>query len=238
MPDLQKPRRARLRFAPTLQMEQSLSLAAFIMSLGITLINVYYSMRGSEIAVDQPRQVILYRDGEGAASVLTAAVRIDAMNVADGYGDVLKDASLSFDAGRTNFDYQGTVKTVFVGESKAASPPCEIGLRCLNLPGLLLIERSDEILDVPSGAARGYQLTFPAVQWNCRGGDQGCARFGTFDDSSRLLNGRDLVIRVRLRFHSDGTRMLECRSARFDSAYLAKVGWASVPCRSAERSDG
>ena len=38
-------------------------LLFIVMSLGITLINVYYSMRGSEIAVDPPAQLILYRDG-------------------------------------------------------------------------------------------------------------------------------------------------------------------------------
>lgn len=238
MAGLDTGRRGRLRFAPTLQLEQSLSLAAFVMSLGITLINVYYAMRGSEIAVDQPRQIILYRDGDGAASVLTAAVRVDAINVADGYGDVLKDASLSFDSGRASFDYQGTIKTVFVGESKAASPPCELGLRCLTLPGLFVVERSDEILDVPSGAARAYQLTFPAVQWNCRGADPRCSAFGSFADSARLLDGRDLSVRVKLRFHSDGARTLECRAARFDAAYLAKVGWVSIPCQSGARAAG
>ena len=37
------------------------------MSLSITLINVYYSFRGSEIAVDPPAQLILYRDGSAMA---------------------------------------------------------------------------------------------------------------------------------------------------------------------------
>lgn len=236
MADQDKPKRPRMRFAPTLQLEQSLSLAAFVMSLGITLINIYYAMRGSEIAVDQPRQIILYRDGEGSSSVLTAAVRVDAINVADGYGDVLKDASLTFDADRASFEYQGTIKTVFVGESKAASPPCELGLRCLSLPGLIVVERSDEILDVPNGAARAYQLSFPAVQWNCRGAEGQCIKFGTFAESARLLNGRDLAVRIKLHFHSDGARTLNCHSARFDAAYLAKVGWVSVPCQSSPRS--
>lgn len=238
MADLNKGNRGRLRFAPTLQLEQSLSLAAFVMSLGITLINVYYAMRGSEIAVDQPRQIILYRDGEGSASILTAAVRVDAINVADGYGDVLKDASLSFDAGRSSFDYQGTIKTVFVGESKAASPPCEIGLRCLLLPGLFIVERSDEILDLPSGAARVFQLTFPAVQWNCRGAPQACGQMGSFTEALRLLSQTDLTARVKLRFHGDGGRTLTCRVARPDIAYLSKVGWASIPCQGAHRDGG
>ncbi len=236
MAGVDKPKRSRLRFAPTLQLEQSLSLAAFVMSLGITLINVYYAMRGSEIAVDQPRQLILYRDGTGAASVLTAAMRIDAINVADGYGDVLKDATLSFDGGATSFEYQGTIKTVFAGNSTAASPPCELGFRCLTLPGLFIVERSDEILDLPSGAARGFQLSFPAVQWNCQGRPQACGRADSFAKAIGMLGGKDLTARVTLRFHSDGRRTLTCRMAPPDVAYLAKVGWISVACRGGSRS--
>lgn len=238
MVDLDKGKRGHFRFAPTLRLEQSLSLAAFVMSLGITLINVYYAMRGSEIAVDQPRQIILYRDGEGAASVLTAAVRVDAINIADGYGDVLKDARLSFDGGRSDFDFQGTIKTVFVGDSKATIPPCELGLRCLTLPGLYVIERSDEILDLPSGAARGFHLSFPAVEWNCRGATQTCGAMGSFDDALRRMGDRDLTARIRLRFHSDGVRTLTCQVARLDIAYLSKVGWVSVPCMDASRDRG
>lgn len=237
MTELDQPKRGRLRFAPTLRLEQSLSLAAFVMSLGITLINVYYAMRGADIAVDQPRQIILYRDGQGDSSVLTAAIRLDAINVADGYGDVLKDASLSFDGGRSRFDYQGTIKTVFVGDTPAAAPPCDLGLRCLALPGLFIVERSDEILDLPSGAARAFQLNFPAVKWNCRGPAQACGGTGNFTDVLRRIDGRDLVATVKLRFHSDGKRTLTCRMARPQLDYLAKVGWLSVACQDAARDD-
>lgn len=230
MTETKQSKRARLRFAPTLQLEQSLSLAAFVMSLGITLINVYYSMRGAEIAVDPPRQIILYRDGNGAASVLAAAVRIDAINIADGHGDVLKQASVSFDGGRSSFEYQGTIKTVFVGDTNTNSSPCEIGLRCLTLPGLFVVERSDEILDLPSGAARAFQLSFPTVKWNCQGEPKACARAGGFGETLAAIAGRDLTARIELRFHSDGTRTLNCRLLQPDMAYLAKVGWISVPC--------
>ena len=238
MTEINQGKRGRFRFAPTLQLEQSLSLAAFVMSLGITLINVYYAMRGSDVAVDQPRQIILYRDGEGASSVLTAAITVDAINVANGYGDVLKDASLSFDGGRSRFDYQGTIKTVFVGNSKAAAPPCELGLRCLALPGLFIVERSDEILDLPSGAARAFQLNFPAVQWNCQGAAKTCGGTGNFSDALGAIGGREITAIVKLRFHSDGTRTLTCRMARPQLDYLAKVGWLSVACQDSARSDG
>lgn len=225
----QRPK-GRFRFVPTMRLEESLSLAAFVMSLSITLINVYYAFRGSEIAVDPPAQLILYRDGSGDASVLTAAVRVDMINVADGYGDVLKTASLSLDGGRSSFEYQGTLKTVFAsGDQKAAD--CELGLRCIQLPGLYVIERTDEILDMPSGAARAFALSFPLVSWNCEGkAKSGCARFNSFPKSVAALSAQGLPATIDLRFHSDGDRRLRCRTGPLDRSYLQKVGWVSLPC--------
>ena len=220
----------RLRFKPTLRLEESLSLAAFLMSLSITLINIYYAMRGAEIAVDPPAQLILYRDGAGDASVLTVAVRIDMINVADGYGDVLKTASLSLDGGGAAFEYEGTIRTVFAGADQK-TPDCELGLRCLQLPGLYVIERTDEIIDVPSGAARAFTLSFPAVTWNCAGsGRNGCSRFASFPKTIATLSEKGLSATIKLGFHSDGERKLTCRTGTFDRNYLQKVGWISLPC--------
>lgn len=227
--------RGRLRFTPSLRLEESLSLAAFVMSLSITLINVYYSMRGSEISVDPPAQLILYRDGEGDASVLTAAVRFDMINVSDGYGDVLKQAVISFDGNRSDFDYQGTVRTVLAGNAAATGADCDLGLRCLQLPGLYVVERSDEILETPAGAARAFNLSFPLVSWNCAGDDRTCKRFGTFAQSSGALPAGGLAATVRLRFHSDGERRLRCTTAAANLDYLRKVGWLSLVCREAAR---
>ena len=218
-----------MRFAPSLRLEESLSLAAFLMSLSITLINIYYAARGSEVAVDPPAQLILYRDGSGDASVLTAAARLDMINVADGYGDVVKEASLSLAQGEPEFAYQGTLRTVFVG-SEVKPPQCELGLRCVNNPGLHIIERSDEILDVPSGAAKSFHLSFPAIAWNCAGPDTACGRYGKFEEAVQTLARTGLKSRIRLRFHSDGERVLKCTTGPVDLDYLAKIGWISVPC--------
>ena len=230
MPQSQIRPKGRLRFAPSLRIEESLSLAAFVMSLGITLINVYYAMRGSEIAVDPPTQLILYRDGIGEASVLIAAFRVDMINTSDGYGDVLKGASLSMDGGQARFDYQGTLKTVFANNATERAPACELGARCLQLPGLYVVERSDEILDMPSGAARGPSLSVPLVSWNCVGGH--CDRFETFGKSLRALPVKGLSATIRLRFHSDGERVLHCKTGPLNLSYLQKVGWISLPCGS------
>ena len=218
-----------MRFAPSLRLEESLSLAAFLMSLSITLINVYYSMRGSEIAVDPPAQLILYRDGTGDASVLTAVVRLDMINVSDGYGDVLKSATLTLGDGRTAFEHLGTVRTVFSGTDQKL-PDCELGFRCVQLPGLYVVERTDEILETPSGAARAFQLSFPLVSWNCAATDKSCDRFSSFGTSIRAIPARGLTAGVKLRFHSDGQRTLRCATGPINLSYLQKVGWVSIPC--------
>jgi len=234
MPQSQAKAGGRLRFKPTLRLEESLSLAAFLMSLSITLINIYYAMRGAEIAVDPPAQLILYRDGSGEASVLTAAVRLDMINVADGYGDVLKTASMSLDGDHSRFEYEGTVRTVFSGADQKA-PDCELGLRCLELPGLYVIERSDEILDMPSGAAKAFTLSFPVVSWNCAGAHtSSCGRFASFPKSVAALPAKGLSVTIALRFHSDGERKLTCKTGAPDRNYLQKVGWISLPCEIAK----
>ena len=221
--------RGRFRFTPSLRLEESLSLAAFVMSLSITLINVYYSLRGAELDVDPPAQLILYRDGTGEASVLTAAARLEMINVSDGYGDVLKDATVSLDGGRSAFGFQGTIRTVLANNADQ-SPDCELGLRCMALPGLFIIERSDEILETPSGAARAFNLSFPLVTWNCGPGGKQCERFGSFSQSVAALPAKGLTATLRLRFHSDGERTLRCKTGAVDLAYLQKVGWISLPC--------
>lgn len=228
--DIDQPRRPRLRFSPTLKLEQSLSLAAFVMSLTIAAINAAYAMRGAEIAVDPPAQLILYRDGAGDQSVLTAAVRLAMINVADGYGDVVKDARIAVGRGGPSFAYQGTLNTVFVAEGDMRAKECELGMRCLELPGLRIVERFDEILDLPSGAARAFTLSFPAVGWNCEG--KGCSAYGSFQSAlGTVASAREA--RIALKFHSDGDRRLDCRFRRIDADYLAKVGWVSVPCEDA-----
>ena len=56
----------RLRLLPRV----TLALSAFIMSLAVTLISAYYALQGPEVLVRPPQQVLIYRDGEGAQSIL------------------------------------------------------------------------------------------------------------------------------------------------------------------------
>ena len=214
----------------------NISVAAFMMSLTMTLISAFYAARGSELAVQAPEQLLLYRDGEGADSILTAALRTDLINLADGYGDVLTDASVQIGKTGPAFAYQATANPVFTTDAEAAAKKCDLGARCLGLPGLLVIERSDEILDIPSGEAKVVSMAFPAVGWNCTGADEACARFATFDDAVAALAGGPIEVRLRLDFHADGEREILCRTGKPDAAYLRQIGWVSLSCEESQVS--
>lgn len=229
MEQIEQSSRRRPRFVPSLRLEDSLSLAAFVMSLAITLLNVYYSMRGSEVAVERPTQLILFRDGEGDASVLTAAIRLELMNTSDSYGDVFRKASLSLDNGKTAYESQATIRPVLI-DAKGTVPECELGLRCIRLPGLYVIEKTDEILETPAASARVFTLGFPIVGWNCVGAANACATSENFNTTVGSLQQSSLRAVLKLKFHSDGERTIRCNVSKPDFAYLRQVGWMSVAC--------
>lgn len=210
----------------------NISVAAFIMSLAATVTTLYYALRGSEIAVQPPQQVLLYRDGTDAGAVLTIGLRVDAINLADGYGDVLTEAKVELPQLGTRHPHQGMITTVFADRRKG-EVECDLAARCLNLNGLSVVERSDQLLDFPAGAAKPINLSYPVTGWNCDGTKAGCESLGDFAAVARRLNGRPLELKITLKFQSDGTKTLRCRTGSVDAAYLAKIGWVSLSCVSA-----
>jgi hypothetical protein len=94
----------------------TLALSAFIMSLVVTLISAYYALQGPEVLVRPPEQILLYRDGEGEQSILGFGIRLDMINGASDYGDVMLEAELS----PVSFDYQTVLRPVFPGSSTKA----------------------------------------------------------------------------------------------------------------------
>lgn len=208
----------------------SLGLSAFIMSVTITLINAFYSLRGPEIVVEEPDQVLLYRDGEGADAVLTVAMRVATINTAGGqHGDVMLEAEVEPRAGGPSFRYQALAQPVFTDAPDAASR-CDVTTRCIGLPGLLVMEKSDQIVDLPGGAAQARYLSFPAAEWNCEGTKRACASYGNFNGALRQLEARPLDVRVRLHLHGDGDRTIICGGQKINANYLRQVGWLSLSC--------
>ncbi len=210
----------------------SLAQSGFLLSAVLAIINVFYAIQGSTIVVQRPEQVILYRDGEGDKAVLTMAMRVAMINTTTQAGDVLMKAVLTPFQGGPGFAYAATVKPVFTRDADTAKQ-CELGSRCIVHPGLVAIERSDEIIDLPGGSVRGVYFSYPMVGWNCEGSDQGCARFKDFAAATAAIAGKPLDVSVRINFYADGHRDLRCKTNPVNAQYLVEKGWATMSCQSA-----
>ena len=214
----------------------TLSLSAFIMSLTMTAISAFYALRGSEVDVQPPSSVLLYRDGEGANAVLSFAVRLPMINGAADYGDLLLGAELEPRGGEARLKYQALAEPVFTKGAKEAAEKCALGVRCLPYDGLLVMENSDQILDVPAGSAKSPYLTFTAAEWACAG--DRCKDYATFDQAVARIASAPLDMVIRLSFNEDGDRRIICRGTPIQADYLRKVGWLNVACVNAEVKGG
>ena len=212
----------------------SLGVAAFVLSLTIALINGFYALRGSEVVVQQPESVLLYRDGEGDQSVLMLAIRAPMINTAASeHGDVVMDTTAKLAGDGTRFAFQSIVQPVLGGGEDNTG--CELRARCIRLPSLLVVEYPDAIADLPGGAANVRTFSFALTQGNCSGPDA-CARYGNFAAAVAALGGKPLEASFDVEFFDDGERTLRCTTAPLDeelTGFLADVGWINLPCRPA-----
>ena len=217
----------------------TIGAAGFFLAVSLAVINAVSATRGSVIVVQPPQQVTLYRDGEGDKAVLTIAVRLAMINAADASnGDVLMDARLSPISGGPVFGYGGTVKPVFT--DKPDVDKCDVGARCVALNGLLAIEQTDEIIDVPGGTVRGPYLYYPVAGWNCVDAkvksSANCGQFGNFDAAVNALAAKPLSIRIDIDLFQDGKRQIYCTAPAINAAYLKTTGWTTLSCDSAKVS--
>lgn len=212
----------------------TIGAAGFFLAVMLAAINAFASLRGSVVVVQPPEQAILYRDGEGDRAVLTMAMRLAMINAADSqHGDVLMSAKITPIAGGPAFKFAGTVKPVFTNDPDAASK-CDIGARCITLPGLLAIEQGDEIIDIPGGAVRSPYLAYPVTDWNCDGKPAACAPFANFDQAVAAIAKTQSRFVVSVTYYSDGKRRISCEGRSVDLAYLRKTGWMTVSCKEAK----
>lgn len=209
----------------------TLGAAGFIMSVTLAIINAFYAVRGAEVIVQPPEQVLLYRDGEGDQAVLNFAIRLAMINAADGaHGDVLMKSSLAFKGLDARFAF-GTELTPVFGDDDQLASGCDSGARCVALPGLKVTELGETTLDVPGGGVKALTAGFPLVEWNCEGRD--CAKFADADAAATTLAGKGLEPIVTLEFFGDGNRRMTCAARAIDEAYLKDNGWMSARCRTA-----
>ena len=215
----------------------TIGAAGFFLAVSLAAINALSATRGAVIVVQPPQQVTLYRDGEGDKAVLTLAVRLAMINSADSSnGDVLMDARLSPVAGGPVFGYGGTVKPVFTDNPDVDK--CDVGARCVALKGLLAIEQTDEIIDIPGGTVRGPYLYYPVAGWNCieakRKASATCSQFTDFETTVNTLAAKPLSVRIDIDLFQDGARQIYCTAPAINAAYLKEKGWTTMSCESAK----
>lgn len=216
----------------------TLSLSAFVMSLAATMISVYYGLRGSEIVVAAPQQLLLYRDGKGEQAVLNFAVRMPMINAAADYGDVLVEARLRPEPRGPDLAYVGSIQPIFTSNSADIAKSCNSETRCTVFLGLSIAENADEIVDLPAGGARLRYFAFTAAEWNCSGRPQDCARYGSFDKAVKSLAGLPLDVEIQVSFYNDGRRKIRCVTGPVDGRYLSTLGWINLQCKQAKVSGG
>jgi hypothetical protein len=216
----------------------SLALAAFIPSVTIALINAFYFVRGAEMVVLPPDEILLYLDGEGPDAVPSFAFRIGMINAADGqHGDALLDAELQPTLGAPAYQFESVVAPIFA-ENVAE---CGAGHRCISLPGLTVVERGDEVIGIPGGTARSLYLSFPMSRPRCIGREQTCSDFSRLGQLLRMIAERPITLRVGLRFYDDGRRTLQCSVGNLDAeqlGFLRDNRWVTLPCQRSDVSGG
>lgn len=215
----------------------TIGAAGFFLAVSLAAINAVSATRGSVIVVQPPQQVTLYRDGEGDKAVLTLAVRVAMINAADSSnGDVLMDARLTPVSGGPTFGYGGTMKPVFTDTPDVDK--CDVGARCVALKGLLAIEQTDEIIDVPGGTVHGPYLYYPVAEWNCieaKGKPSvPCKQFADFDTAVTTLAAKPLSFRIDIDLFQDGSRQIYCTTTAINADYLKTRGWTRLNCDTAK----
>ncbi|GAD51038.1 hypothetical protein NT2_14_00420 [Caenibius tardaugens NBRC 16725] len=202
------------------------------MSLAMTMISTYYALRGSDVIVVPPKQVILFRDGNGAGSIMSIVARFDMINASADYGDVLLNISAQVGKNGPRYDYSAPAKAIFTNDVAAAADDCASDSRCIPLTGLMVAEQPDDMFALGGGAARTTTLVFPMAEWNCKGEAAQCGKYSTFEKSLTSIGKNPLSVEFSLKFHSDGARKIVCVSdAAVDSQYLQNAGWISFACQ-------
>jgi len=235
--------------------ENVIALAALMLSLVIAVINVYYAVRGPEVVIQPPDSILLYRDGgyDEAAdgemteaqkaqadeeAVLTVAVQTVMINAASAeHGDVMTEARIRMAADGGRYPYQTVVLPIFTEDARAAREKCEVGMRCISFDDLVLVERADEIIDVPGGSAKSRYLAFPLMPFLCEGAAAPCKRYPHFREALQALDGKRVAVSLEIDFHSDGRRVISCTVEKANLSYLRDNGWTVLPCANSQVRD-
>lgn len=211
--------------------QDPVALSALLLSVVISLINAYYVIRHSEIVVQPPEQILFYRDGD----VVVAAVQLSMMNVAgQDHGDMLKSANIEM-TGASRFRFESAVEPIITQEAETVE--CELQLRCIRFDNMIVLQKWNQVFDLPGGAANARYLSFPLSAVNCEGLEDLCLRYSNPDPLGSVLPSSGETLKIRLSFSEDGEREISCEIDSLEQGardYFERQGWVTTQC---SRSD-
>lgn len=213
--------------------ETTVALAAFILSSAIIGKGVITEMKGPEVDVIPPEQVLLYRSG----NVLNLAIQLPMINNASDYNDLVTDVRLHLTGVKPSFRLTEIASPVFNDNSlKRQQGHCEPTLRCQKFSKMAISQRAETFVTVPAG---GAQTSYYSFELYCDG--PSCKGFGDFKEAAETLKDRELSLTVWLDLRRDGHRRITCRTPEISAPYLILNGWLTLECKeksAAEVSSG
>lgn len=202
--------------------ETKVAIAAFVLSAGIIGKGVITEMKGPEVDVVPPEQVLLYKSG----GVLNLAIQLPMINNASDYNDLVTDVRLQLEGVEPVFRLTELASPVFNDDDvKAQKDHCEPSLRCQKFNKMAISQRAETFVTVPAG---GAQTSYYSFELYCE--ESACTGFGDFGQAIQSLKGKELSLTVSLDLRRDGRRRITCRTAKIDVQYLTDNGWLTREC--------
>jgi hypothetical protein len=205
--------------------DTTVALAAFFLSVAIVGSGLISSMKGPEVDVVPPEQVLLYKSG----AVLDLAIRLPMINNASGYNDLVTSARLQLGGMKRTFPLSEIAIPVFNDESDAGAQKvyCEPTLRCQTFSKMAISQRAETVVTVPAGGAHSDYYSFELY---CDDDPQACRGFANFEAAVESLRGMPLTLRIWLDLHRDGRRLVTCVTAPIEESHLIANGWQTLEC--------
>lgn len=201
--------------------EGTVGAAAFVLSLTIALISLIEALRGPEIDLVAPDQILAYKSN----SVLNFAIRVPMINKASGYNDMISRLTLQIERGGPEFSFTEMVTPIFNDEqtAKGSKKHCLPTYRCQSFAQMAISQQSDDVVTVPAGGAHALYYGFELYCEKCTG-------YETFEKALEKLGGKELDIVISLSLYSDGERTITCRAEPLIEERLLTAGWQTLTC--------
>jgi hypothetical protein len=215
-----------------------ISLVSLLLSAVAAGAAVYAYARNSNVEVQEPHMLYLYRDGPAGKGILKAALNVTMINTADAkYGDALMDARVRLGASPRQWTEEATASVSIAAAAPVVPPACPAGTRCVANGGFLAEERDFMPISLAGGGIETVTLVFPVTATRCHGDAAQCAKVGSFDVEVARQVTKRMSVTLDLQFLQDGSKTVVCELEGIDLQYLLTRGFVSRTCKP-ERGDG